>query len=206
MRSNFTIKEGDLLKATEQYIVHQTSCRVRRGLGLAKVIFDRFPHANVYSIKSQTWSVASVGKPHSDPGSIDVRGGTAGNGRGVINLMGQDKPGKRAESREDRQIYFHQGLQHIAEMDGLKSVAFPHGIGCGLAGGRWCDYEAMLREFASCVAPVRVVIYKLPERALKAWPSTIQAQRASMKRKRPQKQTTQKKAKKQRLLASKKKG
>ncbi len=196
--SNFIVKEGDLLKATEQYIVHQTSCRVRRGLGLAKVIFDRFPHANVYKIKSQAWSVASVGKQHSRPGTIDVRGGTGGNGRGVINLMGQDHPGKRPEAWEDRQIYFTWGLTCIAEIEGLRSVAFPHGIGCGLAGGRWRNYEAMLRDFATRVAPVRVVIYKLPERELKAWPGTIQAQRASMKRKRCPGQA-QKRKKKQRL-------
>jgi hypothetical protein len=45
---------------------------------------------------------------------------------------------------------------------GIKTVAFPCLIGCGLAGGSWSDYQAAIDEFAQRLLPdVRVFIYKL---------------------------------------------
>ena len=75
--------------------------------------------------------------------------------RAVINLYGQYNPGKpRARPREggrtvgdsaaDREQYFKDGLDEIALIPNLKSVAFPHLIGCGLGGGNWKAYIAML--------------------------------------------------------------
>ena len=41
---------GDLLKADDcQFIVHQTNCMTSHALGLAKHIFKRWPHADVYN-------------------------------------------------------------------------------------------------------------------------------------------------------------
>ena len=44
----------------------------------------------------------------------------------------------------------------------LESVAFPYGIGCGLAGGNWEEYQAMLEEFANMVYPARVTLVLKP--------------------------------------------
>ena len=32
----------------------------------------------------------------------------------------------------------------------------PYGIGCGLAGGKWCEYKKMIEE-----CKTKIVIYKL---------------------------------------------
>jgi hypothetical protein len=44
---------------------------------------------------------------------------------------------------------------------GLRSVAFPHLIGCGLAGGDWAVYERHLKAFAARNVGVRVALYQL---------------------------------------------
>ena len=46
---------------------------------------------------------------------------------------------------------------------GLASVALPDGIGCGLAGGTWTDYEKELEAFAVQHPGIRVVLYSLPQ-------------------------------------------
>ena len=60
--------------------------------------------------------------------------------RYVINLYGQCRPGvpKSAVSSAEREQYFQQGLDAIAALQPRPtSIAFPHLIGCGLAGGKW---------------------------------------------------------------------
>eukprot|EP01068_Selenidium_serpulae_P011229 Selendium_serpulae@DN5621_c0_g2_i4.p1 len=39
-------------------------------------------------------------------------------------------------------------LQGQTDGPSIKSIAFPHSIGCGLAGGNWNRYQAMLHNFA----------------------------------------------------------
>ena len=113
----------------------ETNCRSGKGLGLAKILFERFPHANVYAERRPFVK----GTQYSVPGTIEVRGhGPGPDNRGVINLMGQDAGGpcKRKGQREARAEYFALGLSAIAALDDLTSIAFPHNIGCGIAGAR----------------------------------------------------------------------
>jgi len=53
-----------------------------------------------------------------------------------------------------------KGLKQLAELEGALSFAFPHLIGCGLAGGDWARYEAALEAFADEVG-VPVVLYQI---------------------------------------------
>jgi hypothetical protein len=111
------------------------NCRTTAAGGLAAAVFAAFPHADIYT----------DGTARS-PGSIHIRGGGVGSGdisvRGVINMLAQDLPGKppthNGESSQQRHLWFQQCL-HAMEAVGseLHSVAFPYGIGCGLAGGDW---------------------------------------------------------------------
>ena len=60
--------------------------------------------------------------------------------------------------------WFKQCLKAIGQIEGISSVAFPHGIGCGRAGGIWDKYEGVLHEFAESNPFLNVKIYKLPPR------------------------------------------
>lgn len=134
-----------------------------KSLGLSKALFSKFPYSNVYNGSSEP----------RVPGTIVIRGGSGGQ-RGVVNLFGQEKPGKPtgAESRATREGWFESGLNSLIEINStmsLGSVAFPYGIGCGLAGGTWANYEAMITAFAQQVADdVEVTIVRLPRRGKKA--------------------------------------
>ena len=159
---------GDLLKSKEEYIVHQTNCRYKPpGVGLAKHIFKKYPHSDVYTCR-HPW------KPNTEydtPGSITIRGGGGTGLRGVVNLFGQNFQSKKEknvktfeESRALRLKWFKMGLDEIRkQLPDLKSIAFPFQIGCGLAGGDWNVYLNEIERFANSFddRDVDVVVYKL---------------------------------------------
>ncbi len=154
------IIKGNLLDSDCQYIAHQCNCYSRRGAGLASAIFKAFPWADVYSNRSEHENDASLF------GSITVHGDPKRNQRYVINIYGQLKPGKPSPGRDSaasRLEASSKALDQIAELPKLKSIGFPYGIGCGLAGGDWNEYETLLENFAERVGErgVSVVIYRL---------------------------------------------
>ena len=57
-----TERIGDLLHCTEQYIVHQTNCVTKRAAGLAKALFQVFPHADCYKGRTE----------HGQPGALRI--------------------------------------------------------------------------------------------------------------------------------------
>ena len=104
-------------------IVHQTNCVTRgHAAGIAAAIFERFPHADCYSDRTEpSW-----------PGTIDVRGDATH--RVVVNAHAQYYPGKPAtaeiDNAERRLRYFRFCLaslvDHISAMSRrVVSVAFP---------------------------------------------------------------------------------
>jgi len=162
-RSFLIDREGDLLEADQQYIVHQTNCVTRSARGLAADIFRRFPHADVYNAVTRSRRETIAGDV---PGTVAVMGeGAADPERGVINLFGQYGPGRprgRDDSAEVRLGWFERGLAEIAELRGLSSLAFPALIGCGYGGGDPARYREALERFAARVAErgVVVVLYR----------------------------------------------
>ena len=152
---------GDLLAHDADYIVHQCNCRTTRAMGLACSLFCSFPHADTYNPKLAPMP------PKRVPGTLTLHGGPGTGLRGVINLYGQDAPGKTAETKAQRLTWFQNALQQLADVPNLNSVAFPHGIGCGLAGGSWTQYEAALGAFAVLTPKTEVYIVQMQTTALK---------------------------------------
>eukprot|EP00730_Choanoeca_flexa_P007437 TRINITY_DN12333_c5_g1_i1.p3 TRINITY_DN12333_c5_g1~~TRINITY_DN12333_c5_g1_i1.p3 ORF type:complete len:185 (+),score=19.70 TRINITY_DN12333_c5_g1_i1:2282-2836(+) len=175
--SKLNYKQGDLLSSGEPYIVHQCNCRSKRALGLAKYIFDKFKYADVYKERQQrTSSSASAGASAFDrPGTLKIRRPpaltqTTLTGQAsqpyrpvVVNMFAQDRYGKNAEPAQRREQYFLECLQALEDIkleEGITSLAFPHGIGCGRAGGNWDHYTRMLEQFARENPDIRVTIYR----------------------------------------------
>ena len=160
MIPNMRTTKGNLLDADEYCICHQCNCVSKnKAAGLAKAIFDRFPHADVYSDRTDADEYSERNK-RDIPGTVVIRGRE---GRPVIAMMAQIYPGKARppnDSKERRKVFFQKCLDELSSMDWIESFAFPWGIGCGLAGGDWKDYEWMLRQFDEKV-PVDVVVYQL---------------------------------------------
>jgi len=145
---------GNIFDAKEKYIVHQCNCVTNKAAHLSFDIFSRYPYANIYK-----------GREGRDkPGSIIVKG-NGKDERYVINLLGQIYPGKPKYPIDDakaRKGFFFSGLQEIAKIKELESVAFPWGIGCGAAGGDWDFYHHLINKFADFIQ-IPVIIYKLGE-------------------------------------------
>jgi len=156
------IINGNLLDSDCQYIAHQCNCYSRRGAGLASAIFKAFPWADVYSSRFERGDDASLF------GSITVHSDPKRGRRYVINIYGQLKPGKTSPGRDSsasRLEAFGKALDQIAELPELESIGFPYGIGCGLAGGDWNEYEKLLEDFAEQVGErcVSVILYRLSQ-------------------------------------------
>jgi O-acetyl-ADP-ribose deacetylase (regulator of RNase III) len=162
--TNLSFVDGDIIDSDAQYIAHQTNCLTSHAAGLAKAIFQRFPYADVYSARAASKMV-------DEPGSIVVCGDGIQQ-RFVINMMGQYYPGSNRiypaselDGAQARLRYFYRCLHKISLLPDLSSIAFPYGIGCGMAGGKWDDYLFLLERFSEHVKDrASVSIVKLPEK------------------------------------------
>lgn len=137
---SITIVRGDILNAKEQYICHQCNCTSVNAKGLAKTIFRRFPWSRVYHKDRSSWL-----------GEIRISQSPLKSTPSVIHMFAQDKPGGYNGSpyvKHSRRMLFKGCLEKIAQVPGIKSLAFPKGIGCGLAGRDWDAYLALITTFA----------------------------------------------------------
>jgi len=144
MNQGIVYKDGDLLDSTEDFIVQQVNSTGAKNLGLASLISKKYPKSNLYSGKYKV--------DQRLPGTIIIRDK-------VINIVGQINPGKPsgADSVNNRIDFFRNALHNIPRS--IKSIAFPMGIGCGLAGGDWNVYLNMIQEFKKDRPDTKVVIY-----------------------------------------------
>lgn len=154
---NLAIIHGDLLEAVPkhgfQYICHQTNCLSTYAKGIAEHIFAQYPQANVYVERTdkithrERYARISVHAP-------------------VINLYGQIAPGKASpdprsmDCRRHRTGAFKTAIMHVGKVEGITSVAFPFGIGCGLAGGDWAEYQRVIEHFARNYPAIRVGLFQ----------------------------------------------
>lgn len=143
---------GDLLNAEEPYVAHQGNCESRGARGLAKVLFAKWPAANVYKDR----------RGHSTPGSVEPRDVE---GKVVVALFAQRSPGLPRRDGDDsaaaRLGWFEEALDCLGSLmaaRGASAVAMPFNVGCGLAGGEWPAYRAKLDAFAARYA-VSVKLY-----------------------------------------------
>ena len=149
-KEHVTYKEvtGNILDyPAPYYIAHQCNTKSKRAAGLSTHVFNKYPAANDYARGT-----------HGTVGTIHVMDH-------VINMFAQLKPGKPSGSLDnsDKRIgYFSSCLQAIATQlpkDKDVTVVFPYGIGCGMAGGDWPTYEALLKELSKSL---NVIVVKLP--------------------------------------------
>ncbi len=144
----------DLLEISSkeaQIIAQQCNCQSKKGKGLSKDIAEKFPHANFYSSREED----------SSPGTIEVRGDRKEKERFVMALYAQKSPGKPKgrDNAEQIEEWFAECLERIPKKyKKLKSIAFPLGIGCGLAGGNWENYEKIILDWAEEYPKIKVMI------------------------------------------------
>eukprot|EP00392_Amoebophrya_sp_AT5.2_P006231 g6241.t1 len=172
---------GDILKSGANFIVHQTNCRtvgVANAKGLAKDIYEKYPYGNIYA---EAWARPLPGSVViMAPPKVEVPHDPY-----IVNLCGQDRPGPPSaeETAEQREAWFLHALKAFLKWireiflpsskykhDGLLRIAFPDGIGCGLAKGNPVKYAEAINAFAEQChyyinAHVQIRVYSFKKKA-----------------------------------------
>ena len=151
---NLEIIKGDILESKADVIVHQCNCITNNAKGLAYKINNKFPYADIY--KNRTTA--------DTPGTCKLQ--FAENLPIIACLLGQYYPGKVKgyDSADARVSWFSMSLTDLSnKLENLevKTIAFPGNIGCGLAGGDWDTYYAIIQKFAENNSKYEIKIYEL---------------------------------------------
>lgn len=135
---------GDILQSDADIIVQQVNCQGVMGAGLAKQIASQYP--GVLSPYKKMCNMRDtqnlLGKVLICPTRAGVR---------IANIFGQDRYGRDGCYTDYAAL--ENGLVAVVRYASRKnlSVAIPHGIGCGLAGGDWTIVSEIInRVFENC--------------------------------------------------------
>jgi O-acetyl-ADP-ribose deacetylase (regulator of RNase III) len=167
MSTNLTIKKGDILTSTEEYIVQQCCCTAIKAKGLSEAIATKWPGTNPYELRKKYKTTWATLETRSKPGTISVFDTT----RKVIAMFAQYCQGKPNtckdplnieinDNAENRLNWFKECLEEIAKLSPT-SVAIPYKIGCRLAGGNWTKYYKAIQEWSLKYPTLQITIYSL---------------------------------------------
>ena len=149
-------------------IVQQSNCVGCDGRGLAAAIAEKLPYGDTYKDRRPLPPARKFAIPEDRavPGSIAVR---RGDGPAVVSLFAQFEMGPAmkyrlvrpepagGDTKVNRLRWFKEGLAKLAA-EGFRRVAFPHEIGCALAGGTWSEYEAAIAAYGAANPEVEILI------------------------------------------------
>jgi hypothetical protein len=142
-----TINEN-LLNTNEIYIMQQCNCTAKTSRGLSNSIKNKYKWADIYKQRDKNVSI---------PGTIQIDSNDHQTKK-VIHMFAQygpGKPNKTTDSLEKRIEWFCLCINEIETL-GIRVVAAPYGIGCGLAGGDWEIYKKILDD-----SNIRIILYKI---------------------------------------------
>lgn len=145
------IVKGDLLLAADEIICHQVNCQGVMGSGVAKALYTKWPEVKrEYHKYCSTTSnpFAFLGKLHA----VQVDDGK----KTVVNIFGQLNYGKYSNVVYTSYPALLDAFTELNKIYAGKKIAFPHGFGCGLAGGDWGIVERLMCE---CLQNCNVTVY-----------------------------------------------
>lgn len=164
------IVAGDLLTSGEALIAQQCCCTAVKPHGLSAAI-ARTLGADPYSKRKRIGRRNhATADSRPEPGTIEViESRTGGQVACLFAQYAMGPPGKydndgRPDTETDRVTYFRQALAALGQWmqrHQYSRIAFPYGIGCGLARGKWGTYQALIEKF-SRDWDVQAVLYRLP--------------------------------------------
>lgn len=162
--------DGDILESGADIICHQVNCQGAFGRGMAGQIKRLFPEVEkTYKIITKQWSEQSGGKTSELLGKVSAQT-VEKDGRWflIANLYGQDDFGKTGLFTDYEALEKAMGeiRDFVDVRQKQETVAFPHGIGCGYAGGDWNVVEEMIgRVFDGYEGEVQIWKYEEPAKA-----------------------------------------
>lgn len=159
------IVKGNILNSPDTFIAHQCNCTGKYVGGVAAAIFDKWPGAND-NIRGTQGAFGEIKIHKVEKKKFIVNMFSQYEGGGLIEFTGKD-------SAEDRVIKFANALdimtralkdevRRLIFKDLPLTISFPYLIGCGIAGGDWEIYSAMLEKFSDAIEKQggQVTLYK----------------------------------------------
>lgn len=149
-------KDGDLLEAEENLILHQVNCQGKMGSGIAEQVKEKWNNVFIEYIHLYRNNFAN---PTSHLlGNAQVVG--IGKKRAVVNLFAQDRYGYDGSryTSYDALMTALERTADVAKRHNL-SVAIPHKLGSDRGGASWSVVLAMIEEAFKDIEK-NVVIYK----------------------------------------------
>lgn len=148
--------EGNLLNfPAAQVIGHQTNCfstTADQCGGLANVLFRQMPWAMPSDVSGRLYGGYRF---------------IANQGVEVVNLYGQYNGGPCTDCGVDSEAHrlnaLRAALFSFISIEEPASLALPYRIGCGIAGGNWDRYHAMLKDIAALFPDTIIYLVKLPD-------------------------------------------
>lgn len=132
---------GNILDSGADIICHQVNCQGVMGAGLAKQIRQRWPQAYEDYIK-----FCGHSSPYDKLGEVRLTEVTLG--KYIAHIFAQLNYGRRNLCYTDYDA-LNCGFEYLAKFqhDTGVRVAFPYGIGCGLAGGDWNVVKSKIEAY-----------------------------------------------------------
>lgn len=145
-------REGDILQSGADVICHQVNCMGVMGGGLARQIRDKYPDVyQQYQSKCDADNYCLGDVQYCGEAEVIIANMFAQFGYGRDKQYTDYDALKRClkNVRGALQIYSHHHSNY--------RVAFPHGLGCGLAGGDWAIVHGMIDEIfgdSECICEI----------------------------------------------------
>ena len=147
---------GDILSGKYPVICHQVNCKGVMGAGLAKQIRAKYPF--VYN------EYLDLLKENNNPlGHILLSHASGLNGEIIVSMFAQYGYGRYKRYTDyyafKRCLYaLEKSMNNYSSNGHYNTIAFPYGIGCGLAGGDWHIVQDMIIGFSEEVKQDVVIV------------------------------------------------
>lgn len=166
-----SIKQGNLLYANENIIVHQVNCQGVMGAGVARQIKEKWPIVyDHYMRMIKTCEKLLIprkkllGEVCWD--MIQEKARDGGHDKWIASIFGQLDYNRNGEKKLQTDYdALKKGFITIANNASWydESVAMPYMIGCGRGGGNWSKVLEMIYEVFEPLENVDVVLYEYIE-------------------------------------------
>ena len=148
-------EQGDIVKGNYPAFCQQVNCKGVMGAGLAKQIREKYPEVYT-SYKNHLWRCNDFGE--SPLGSVNVV--HLSDGRWCANMFAQNTYGRTGIHTD--YSAFRKCLEALTLKltPNIESIAFPYGIGCGLAGGDWYLIKGLIENFSHKVKQKVIIVVR----------------------------------------------
>ena len=142
---------GDIVNGSYPLFCQQVNCKGKMGAGLAKQIRDKYPEVYESYMRDYHLGFNKLGE------TLLV---LTQDKRVCFNMYAQYEYGR--SKRYTDYNAFKLCLEKISRMLAThkidEPIAFPYGIGCGLAGGDWYIILGMLKDFSKTIKQDVIVV------------------------------------------------